>query len=70
MTVHKAQGREHDEIMLVLPSRPSALLTREVLYTAITRARKSVAVVGREAFLEAALRQTGTRDTRLARKLG
>ena len=70
MTVHKAQGSEHDEIMLVLPSRPSALLTREVLYTAITRARKSVAVVGREAFLESALRQTGTRDTRLARKLG
>lgn len=70
MTVHKAQGSEHDEIMLVLPSRPSALLTREVLYTAITRARKSVAVVGREAFLSAALRQTGTRDTRLARKLG
>lgn len=69
MTVHKAQGSEHDEIMLVLPSRPSALLTREVLYTAITRARKSVAVVGREAFLEAALRQTGARDTRLARKL-
>ena len=70
MTVHKAQGSEHDEIMLVLPSRPSTLLTREVLYTAITRARKSVAVVGREAFLSTALRQTGTRDTRLARKLG
>jgi exodeoxyribonuclease V alpha subunit len=42
MTVHKAQGSEFDTVMLLLPTQPSRVLTRELLYTAITRARQSV----------------------------
>ncbi|MCB1955188.1 MAG: exodeoxyribonuclease V subunit alpha [Rhodocyclaceae bacterium] len=39
MTVHKSQGSEFGEVALVLPERPSPILTRELLYTGITRAR-------------------------------
>ncbi|MCG5548367.1 exodeoxyribonuclease V subunit alpha [Halorhodospira halochloris] len=39
MTVHKAQGSEFDHAALLLPDRPSPILTRELIYTAITRAR-------------------------------
>ena len=40
MTVHKAQGSEFDSVILILPSRPSPIVTRELLYTGITRCRK------------------------------
>ncbi|HEY3445200.1 MAG TPA: exodeoxyribonuclease V subunit alpha, partial [Myxococcales bacterium] len=46
MTVHKAQGSEFDAVLLVLPEEDIPLLTREILYTAITRARKSVVILG------------------------
>jgi exodeoxyribonuclease V alpha subunit len=49
MTVHKSQGSEFDEVALVLPDQPSPVLTRELIYTGVTRARKKVAVWGREA---------------------
>jgi exodeoxyribonuclease V alpha subunit len=39
MTVHKAQGSEFDHAALLLPDRPNPILTRELIYTAITRAR-------------------------------
>ncbi len=45
MTVHKAQGSEFDTVMVLLPTPPSRVLTRELLYTAITRARQSVWLV-------------------------
>ena len=45
MTIHKTQGSEMDEIALILPEYKSQLLTRELIYTAITRARKRVEVV-------------------------
>jgi exodeoxyribonuclease V alpha subunit len=43
-TVHKAQGSEFDEVMLMLPSKASRVLTRELLYTGVTRARKRVVI--------------------------
>lgn len=53
LTVHKSQGSEYDGIGLVLPMRDHLLLTRELLYTAITRARQSVIIIGpREVFLQ------------------
>ncbi len=51
MTVHKAQGSEFDEVMLMLPARPSRVLGRELLYTALTRARHRVTVVAPAAVL-------------------
>jgi len=45
MTVHKAQGSEFDAILLLLPAERSRVLTRELLYTAITRARERLTIV-------------------------
>jgi exodeoxyribonuclease V alpha subunit len=46
MTVHKSQGSEFDRVALLLPPRPLPLLTRELIYTAVTRSKSSVVVVG------------------------
>ena len=51
MTVHKAQGSEFDEVLLMLPNRPSRVLGRELLYTALTRARQRVTVAAPAAVL-------------------
>jgi exodeoxyribonuclease V alpha subunit len=46
MTVHKSQGSEYEHVLLILPDRPSPVLTRELLYTAVTRARSTVEIWG------------------------
>ncbi len=46
MTIHKAQGSQFDSVAVVLPEAGSKILTRELLYTGITRARRRVTVVG------------------------
>ncbi len=51
MTVHKSQGSEFDNVLLLLPDRAGPVLTRELLYTAITRARKRVEIFGSENIL-------------------
>ena len=45
MTVHKSQGSEFDHVALVLPDRPVAVLTRELLYTGMTRAKTRLTLV-------------------------
>ncbi len=67
MTVHKSQGSEFDHVLLVLPDRPGPVLSRELLYTAITRARKKVDIVGSEEILRLMIdkpseRKSGLRD--------
>lgn len=57
MTVHKSQGSEFDRVVLVLPQRETPLLTRELIYTAITRARGSVEIWGTRQSLKMAIRQ-------------
>jgi exodeoxyribonuclease V alpha subunit len=60
MTVHKSQGSEFDRVLLILPDRDYPVLTRELLYTAITRPRTSAEIWHREAVLRAAIaRRTG-----------
>ena len=54
MTVHKAQGSEFDHVALVLPSDDIPLNTREILYTALTRSRTSVTIIGRREIFSAA----------------
>jgi len=55
MTVHKSQGSALDEVLLVLPETESRALTRELLYTGITRARKQVRLLATEERLRAAI---------------
>ena len=64
MTVHKSQGSEFRRVALVLPHKPSPLLTRELLYTAVSRARERVDIVGSEAVLRAGIAR------RVARRSG
>ena len=45
--MHKSQGSEFDHVGLVLPDDDVSILTKEVLYTAMTRARRSVSIIGR-----------------------
>jgi exodeoxyribonuclease V alpha subunit len=45
MTIHKSQGSEFDEVLIVLPEAINPVLTKELLYTAITRAKKTVKLV-------------------------
>ena len=59
MTVHKSQGSEFEKVMLILPDRDTPVLTRELIYTAITRAVSFVEISGYEKiFLKAVSRKT------------
>ena len=49
MTIHKSQGSEFDHVVVSLPTQESPVLTRELLYTAITRGRKKVVLIGEPA---------------------
>jgi exodeoxyribonuclease V alpha subunit len=69
MTVHKSQGSEFDRVAIVLPERPSRLLSRELLYTAITRAKRAVSLYTSEASLRAAISQRSERNTGLVDRL-
>ncbi len=55
MSVHRSQGSQFDRVTLVLPPADSPLLTRELLYTAITRAKQHVRIVGTSDALLAAV---------------
>ena len=65
MTVHRSQGSEAEEVLLILPSEASQVLTRELLYTAITRARRRVQVWGTGPVVEAAVSRRLTRSSGL-----
>ncbi|MGH9169406.1 MAG: exodeoxyribonuclease V subunit alpha [Acidimicrobiales bacterium] len=69
MTVHKAQGSEFEEVALLLPEPVSRILTRELLYTALTRARQRVILVGSEESLRAAVNRRVARASGLAARL-
>jgi exodeoxyribonuclease V alpha subunit len=69
MTVHKSQGSEARAVTVVLPPADSPLLTRELLYTAVTRARQSVTVVGTEAAVRAAVGREVQRASGLGARL-
>jgi exodeoxyribonuclease V alpha subunit len=69
MTIHKSQGSQADEVTVLLPPEDSRLLTRELLYTAVTRAKKRVRVIGPEASVRAAVQRRVVRASGLARRL-
>jgi exodeoxyribonuclease V alpha subunit len=68
-TVHKSQGSEFDEVAIVLPDAPSRVLGRELLYTAVTRARSRAVVHGPEAVVRAAVARRIERWSGLADRL-
>ncbi len=70
LSVHKAQGSEFDEVLVVLPEEDAPLLTRELLYTAVSRAKKRVRIVGPKAVVLAALGRRARRDSGLIDAIG
>jgi exodeoxyribonuclease V alpha subunit len=69
MTIHKAQGSEYDEVVVSLPPAGSRTLTRELLYTGVTRARHKVLIVSSKESLEAAVKGQAARASSLAERL-
>ncbi len=70
MTVHKSQGSEFESVWLLLPAEDNPVLSRELIYTGITRARERLTVVGPEAVLRVAVDRVISRDSGLRERLG
>lgn len=69
MTVHKAQGSEFDRVALILPSADIPLNTREILYTALTRSRAVVTLVGTRETLVSGIARTARRFSGVAERV-
>jgi exodeoxyribonuclease V alpha subunit len=69
MTVHKSQGSEFEHTALVLPAETSQVLTRELLYTGITRARHWFSLVGDQTIVDGAIDRRTRRYSGLAERL-
>jgi exodeoxyribonuclease V alpha subunit len=69
MTVHKSQGSEYERVFLFLPEVDSPVMTRELLYTGITRARRALTIVGRKEILTAAIARKVSRYSGLTEKI-
>jgi exodeoxyribonuclease V alpha subunit len=69
MTVHKSQGSQFGTAAVLLPTPTSQVLTRELLYTAVTRAREHLILAGTEATIRAAIARPVARASGLARRL-
>lgn len=65
MTIHKSQGSEFDHVRVVLPTVDNRLLTRELLYTGITRAKHSVSLVGHTDIVRLAVQRSVARASGL-----
>ena len=63
MTIHKSQGSEFEEVLLILSDQPTRLLTRELLYTGVTRARARVRIWGPSSSLRACLERPRQRTS-------
>ncbi|WP_147654129.1 exodeoxyribonuclease V subunit alpha [Vulcaniibacterium gelatinicum] len=70
LTVHKAQGSEFDTVWLLLPRQDARVLSRELVYTALTRARRALHLCGDADALGAALARRAQRVSGLAWRLG
>ena len=69
MTVHKAQGSEFDRVALILPDRDLPINTAEILYTALTRSRSSVVIIGSREILETGITRKIVRNCGIIEKL-
>lgn len=69
MTVHKGQGSEYENVLLVLPERESPVVTRELVYTGLTRARSRVEIWFKEAVLRSAIGRQVKRSSGLGDRL-
>jgi len=69
MTIHKSQGSEFRHVVVSLPPSGSPILTRELLYTAITRARERITIITDEQVLREAISRKVSRASGLSARL-
>jgi exodeoxyribonuclease V alpha subunit len=69
MTIHKSQGSEFDRIHMIFPNKDSAILTRELIYTGITRAKKNADIWGNEEIMVKAVSRKIERNSGLKEAL-
>jgi exodeoxyribonuclease V alpha subunit len=69
ITIHKSQGSEFDRVLVMLPAQAHRVLTRELLYTAVTRARTGVVLAGGAEALAAAIATPTRRRSGLPARL-
>jgi exodeoxyribonuclease V alpha subunit len=66
MTVHKSQGSEYENLLVILPGESSPLLTRELVYTAVTRAKSSLVIAGTTSAFSQSIKNQSVRFSGLA----
>lgn len=69
MTIHKSQGSEFNQVILILPQEEMPLLTRQLVYTGITRAKEKVSIVATEDVVKAGINAEVVKATRIDQKL-
>jgi exodeoxyribonuclease V alpha subunit len=69
MTIHKSQGSEFNEVLVMLPEEENVLLSRQLVYTAVTRAKEIVQVVATKKILVYALQSDYPRYSGLSQML-
>ncbi|MCG8638738.1 MAG: exodeoxyribonuclease V subunit alpha [Desulfobacterales bacterium] len=69
ITIHKSQGSEFDTVLILIPDRLSPVLTRQLLYTGVTRARKKVIIAGNLEIIKSAVAVSVSRTSGLTRGL-
>ena len=70
ITIHKSQGSEFDSVLMVIPDRFSPVVTRQLLYTGVTRAKKKVILIGNLDIMKAAIRMNTKRHSGIQESLG
>ncbi len=69
MTIHKSQGSEFEEVLVVLPEEDNQVLCRELLYTAVTRAKQDVKILAKEEVLKVTLSRNMVRFSGLSESI-
>jgi exodeoxyribonuclease V alpha subunit len=69
MTIHKSQGSEFEEVLLILPEKVNPILTKELIYTGVTRAKKKVRLFSNKNIFLAAVKNNVSRESALALRL-
>ncbi|MFA0339508.1 exodeoxyribonuclease V subunit alpha [Vibrio breoganii] len=69
MTIHKSQGSEFSHTLLLLPKTPTPVLTRELYYTGVTRAKHQLSVYADKAIMQRAIKQKTARSSHLSQRL-
>lgn len=69
ITIHKSQGSEFQEVAIILPNKINTILSKEILYTAVTRARQSTLIIANETILRKTIERSVSRNSGVQQKI-